>query len=54
MSAYMIKESTLIQLADAVRAKRKINQKLTPLEMAAEITKIIANDDILLVDGIKF
>lgn len=54
MLEYIIQEDTLIQIADAIRAKRKFNQKLTPLEMAAEIMKIITNDDIFLVDGVEF
>lgn len=44
MSEYMIREDTLIQIADAIRAKRAINKELTPLEMAEEILKITSSD----------
>ena len=44
MDEYIIKEETLTDIADAIRAKRNLNQELTPLEMAEEIMKITTGD----------
>lgn len=54
MEEYIIKEETLTDIADAIRAKRNITQELTPQEMAEEIMEIITNDTIFSVDGVEF
>lgn len=44
MDEYIIKEETLTDIADAIRAKRNITQELTPQEMSAEIMKITTGE----------
>ena len=44
MDEYIIKEETLTNLADAIRAKRNITRELTPQEMPVEIMKISTGD----------
>ena len=44
MEEYIIKEDTLTDIADAIRAKRNITQELTPQEMSVEIMKITTGD----------
>jgi hypothetical protein len=48
MAKYTLEESTLTNIADAIRAKTGKNDKITPSDFAEEISSIEGNNGVVL------
>lgn len=54
MHEYIIQESSLTNIADAIRDKTKETELLSTSQMAEKIRTIVTREDIHKVEGVRF